>query len=255
MKRRFPSLLIVCCLIAFSFTGEKKSKTYYYKAADNQGYISLEKTFNENGNPVLITTVKANFDQEKLDFSLTTTCDTEKMLNASKMEFDGTIDSNMNTVNFTGNRVKTSKSGSYWHFTGDYKNQMSPDPEVKPFIKSKHASSIRVPAVTIPSFNVLAIVPNLKFDREGTFKFNTLDETKLYVKKNQTINYLGKMNESINGEVQELHKFVHQGKGVKPAYYWVNDNRVLVKILFDDKFSFTLSKKEAILKSNVANGN
>ena len=255
MKRRFPLLLLVCCFIAFSFTGEKQSKTYWYKAANDQGYISLEKTVDAQGNPVLKTTVKANFDEEKLDFSLTTTCDSDKMINASRMDFDGTIDSNMNTVNFTGRRVKTTKSGAYWHFTGDYKNQMSPDPEVKPFIESKHESSIRVPAVTIPSFNILAIVPNLKFDREDTFEFNALDETKLYVKKKQTINYLGKSNESVDGEMQELHKFVHQGKGMKPAYYWVNDKKELLKILFDDKFSFTLSKKEAILKSNVADGN
>ncbi len=255
MKRRLPLLLIVCCFIAVSFTGEKKSKTYWYKSTDNQGFISLEKTFDNKGNAVLKTVVKAKFDEEKLDFSLITTCDTDKMIEASKLEFDGTIDSNMNTVNFVGNRVKTTKNGTFWHFRGDYKNKMSPDPEVKPFIDAKHESSIRVPAVTIPSFNVLAIVTNLKFDREGTFKFNSLDETKLSVKKKQTINYLGQEKVSINGGEQELHKFVHQGKGMKPAYYWVNNNKELVKILFDDKFSFTLSKKEAILQANIADGN
>jgi hypothetical protein len=255
MKRRFPILLIAFCFIALSFNGEKKSKTYWYKAADNNGYISLEKTFDEKGNSILKTIVKASFDEEKLDFSLTTTCDSDKMLNASRLDFDGTIDSNMNTVNFTGKRVKTTKNGAFWHFTGDYKNQMSPDPEVKPFIESKHESSIRVPAVTIPSFNILAIVPNLKFDRKGTFKFNSLDETKLYVKKKHTINYLGKSKETVNGEVKELHKFVHQGKKMKPAYYWVNDNKELVKILLDGKFVFTLSNKEAVLQTNIADGN
>lgn len=255
MKRRFPLLLIACCFIVLSFTGEKQSKTYWYKAAGNQGYISLETSVDKNGNPVLKTTVKASFDNEKLDFSLITTCDNEKMIDASKLEFDGTIDSNMNTVNFTGNRVKKTKNSAFWHFRGDYKNQMSPDPEVKEFIDSKHESSIRVPAMTIPSFNVLAIVPNLKFDREGTFKFNSLDETKLHVKKNQTINYLSKEKVSIDGVEQELHKFVHQGKGMKTAYYWVNDNKELVKILLDEKFVFTLSSKEAALQTNVANGN
>ena len=255
MKRRLPLLLIACSFMIFSFTGEKKSKTYWYKSADNQGYISLEKTVNEKGQPILKTTVKANFDNEKLDFSLTTTCDTDKMLNASKMYFDGTIDSNMDAVNFTGNRVKTTKKASFWQFSGDYKNRMSPDPEVKPFIESEHKSSIRVPATTIPSFNILAIVPNLKFDRKGTFKFNSLDEMKLYVKKNHTINYLGKSKEDIDGTEQELHKFVHQGKGMKTAYYWVNDSKELVKILLDGKYTFTLSKKEAILQANVADGN
>ena len=255
MKRRFPLLLIACCFIMFSFNGEKQSKTYWYKAADNQGYISLERSVNENGNPVLKTVVKANFDNEKLDFSLITTCDNEKMVDASKLEFDGTIDSNMNTVNFTGKRVKKTKNSVFWHFSGDYKNQMSPDPEVKEFIDSKHESSIRVPAMTIPSFNILAIVPNLILDREGTFEFNSLDETKLHVKKKQTINYLSKEKVSVDGVEQELHKFVHQGKGMKTAYYWVNDNKELVKIMLDDKFVFTLSNKDAALQANVVEGN
>jgi hypothetical protein len=43
---------------------------------------------------------------------------------------------------------------------------------------------------------------------------------------------------------------------MKPAYYWVNNNKELVKILLDEKFVFTLSNKEAILRqANVANGN
>ena len=255
MKRRFPLLLIAFCFIALSFNGENQSKTYWYKSADNQGYISLEKSVDKDGNSVLKTTVKANFDAEKLDFSLTTTCDSDKMINASRLDFDGTIDSNMNTVNFTGKRVRTTKNAAFWHFRGDYKNKMSADPEVKEFIDSKHESSIKVPAVTIPSFNVLAIVSNLKFDRNSTFEFNSLDETKLHVKKNQTINYLTKEKVTIDGEDKELHKFVHQGKGMKDAYYWVNDNKELVKILLDEKYAFTLSTKEAVLQRNVANGN
>jgi len=255
MKRRFPLLLVVCCFIIFSFSEEKESKTYWYKAANSKGYMSLEKTFDDKGNPVLKTIVKAYFDEERLDFILTTTCDSEKMIEASKLEFDGTIDSNMNTVNFTGNRVKTTKNGTFWHFRGDYKNKMSPDPEVKDFIDAKHESSIRVPVATIPSFNLLAIVPNLDFDRKGTFVFNALDETKLYVKKKQTINYLGKEKVNVDGKEQELHKFVHQGKRIKPAYYWVNDKKELVQIMFDSKYTFTLSNEAAAIQNTVAEGN
>ena len=69
------------------------------------------------------------------------------------------------------------------------------------------------------------------------------------MKKNQTINYLNKEKVTIDGEEKELHKFVHQGKGMKPAYYWVNDNKELVKILLDEKFVFTLSNKEAVLQN------
>tara|TARA_R110002073_G_scaffold72537_1_gene177676 strand:+ start:711824 stop:712597 length:774 start_codon:yes stop_codon:yes gene_type:complete len=256
MVKKLPLFLVICCFIALSFNnGEVKSKTYYYKSSDSQGYISVEKAEGINGNTILTTRVNANFDNEKLDFNLSTTCDSDKLVNATQIVFDGTIDSNMNPVSFTGKRVKESNSASYWAFEGDYKNEMSIDPEVNQFIDSKHKSMIRMPSRTIPSFNVLAIVPNLEFDRKGTFKFNALDETKLYVKKNQTINYLGQEDTAVDGKNTKLHKFVHQGKGMVPAYYWVNDSKELVKIVLDGKFTFTMSDKEAILFDNVAEGN
>ena len=255
MVRKFPYFLIACCFIALSFYSETESKTHWYKSAFGQGYISIETTKDDDGNTVINTTVNANFENEILDFTLSTTCDSDKMVSAKQLVFDGTMDSNMAPVNFTGKRVKSNKKANFWSFEGDFKHQVSPDPEVKEFIPAKHKSMIRIPERTIPSFNLLAIVPNLKLDRQGTFKFNSLDETKLYVKKKQTINYIGKSKESVDGEDLDLHKFVHQGKGMKPAYYWVNDNKELVKILLDGKFAFTLSEKEAILQNNVADGN
>jgi hypothetical protein len=255
MVKKLPLLFIAFCFITLSSKGQEKSKTQYYKSDYSQGFISVEKTVDKNGNTVLNTTVKANFDNEKLDFKLSTTCDTDKMVNASKFVFDGTIDSNMNTVSFIGERVKGTKNANFWAFRGDYKNEMSIDPEAQKFIEPKHKSILRIPERTIPSFNVFAIVPNLKFDRKGTFKFNALDETKLYVRKNQSINYLGQEEANINGENQRLHKFVHQGRGMDPAYFWVNENKELVKILLDGKYSFTLSDKDAILSDNAAKGN
>ena len=255
MVKKLPLLFIAFCFIAMSTQGQEKSKMHYYKSDYGQGYISFEKTIDKKGNTVLNTTVNANFDNEKLDFKLSTTCDTDKMVSASMFVFDGTIDSNMNTVSFVGNKVKGIKGANFWAFQGDYKKDMSLDPEAQKFITPKHKSMLRIPERTIPSFNVLAIVPNLKFDRKGTFKFNSLDETKLYVRKNQTINYIGQEEANIKGEKMRLHKFVHQGKGMDPAYYWVNENKELVKILLDGKYSFTVSDKDAVLSNNAAKGN
>jgi hypothetical protein len=124
---------------------------------------------------------------------------------------------------------------------------METDPDIQRFSYAKYNATLRIPERTIPSFNIWAIVPNLPFDRKGTFKFNALDETKLYVKKNQTINYLGKYKTTIHGNTLALHKFVHQGKGMLPIYYWVNDNRELVQVQLDNLYTFTLTtKKEAL---------
>ena len=107
---------------------------------------------------------------------------------------------------------------------------------------------------TIPSFNVWAIVSQLPFNKaEGTFRFNSLDETKLYVRKNQVIEYMGEEVAAVNGEKQTLHKFAHIGKRTKPAYYWVNNDRQLVKFVLDEEFEFVMSTKEEAMGRPVAN--
>ncbi len=254
MKRNLPLVLIACLLVLSSFNGEKKSKKVWYKATDGSGYISLERIDIDNTESVLNTTVNAYFGNEKLQFTTSTTCESNKLANASKIQFNGTIDSNMNPVVYNGERVKLKRNASYWSFQGDFKNEITNDPEVNKFLYPNHSAVIRMPLETIPSFNVWAIVPNLPFDKaEGTFKFNSLDETKLYVKKAQTVNYLGEFNTDVAGENQSLHKFVHQGKKMKPAYYWVNNDRELVKIQLDGDFEFVKSTKEEALGKVIAN--
>ncbi len=250
MIKKLTLLLITCSFIFLSFSDEKISKTYWYKSTNNKGYISIQKFQDNSDNNMLRTTVKATFDDEKLDFSLATISDSKKLAKASKIKFSGTIDSNIDPVVYTGERVKYNTTASYWNFTGDFKNEITSDDEVNQFLEPNHKTMIRMPAHTIPSFNIWAIVPKLPFSKkEGTFKFNSLDETKLYVRKNQTINYLGKFDTSVNGETKKLHKFVHQGKHMKPAFYWVNENRELVKILLDEEFEFVLTTKNEALAS------
>lgn len=187
-----------------------------------------------------------------MNFSVTTLCDTDKMVAPSSFSFDGTIDSNMKLVHFTGSRLKKDKKNvSYWTFEGDYMDEMETDPDFLRFTNAKYNATIRLPERTIPSFNLWAIIPKLQFDRKGTFIFNSLDETKLYVKKNQTVNYLGKTKITIDGKALQVHKFALQGKKILPQYYWVNNDRELVMVLLDNKYRFILSSKENALQNAI----
>ena len=254
MKRNFPYLFIAFVLVFSSFSDEKKSKINWFKSTNGNGYISMERIDNDTTQSILKTTVNSYFGNEKLNFSTVTVTDTEKLANASKIVFDGTIDSNMQPVEYLGERLKTKKSGTYWSFHGNFKNEITNDPEVNQFLTPNHSAVIKMPTATIPSFNVWAIVSKLPFNKaEGTFRFNSLDETKLYVKKNQVIAYVGEEVADVDGEKQTLHKFIHTGKKMKPAYYWVNNDRELVKFILDEEFEFVASTKEEALGRPVAN--
>jgi len=251
--KKLPVFLLIFCVIISSFSQEKVEKDFWYTSLNTKGYIKIQKIDLKKESSVsttINTTVNATFENEVLNFSLSTINDGDKMVSPSKLAFNGTIDSNMKPVKFSGVRLKKdTKNASYWNFQGDFEDEMETDPDFKRYTTPKHNAMLRIPDRTIPSFNLWAIIPNLPFDRSGTFKFNTLDETKLYVKKNQTVNYLGAHKTMINGENVVLHKFVHQGKGMIPAYYWVNENKELVQVMLDNRFTFTLSTKEAALQS------
>ena len=251
MKRTLLVTLYFFSLATTLFSQKKTEKVFWYTSADAKGYISIQKidSASKVGTPTILkTTVKATFDNEVLNFSLSTINDTQKMVNPVKISFNGTIDSNIKPVHFTGTRIKKDKKNvSFWSFDGDFIDEMETDPDFKRFAFAKYSATLRIPDRTIPSFNLWAIVPNLPFDRKGTFIFNSLDETKLYVKKNQTVNYLGKFKTLINNENMKLHKFVHQGKGIQPTYYWVSDTRELIQVLLDNKFTFTINTKKAAL--------
>lgn len=250
MMRKFPMLLGILCLATNAFSQEKVDDTKWYTSKNSKGYISVQNIDGSKSNS-LYTTVKANFDTDVLDFSLRTICDNNKMVASSQIIFDGTIDSSIKPVHFTGSRIKIDNKGnSYWHFDGDFVDEVEKDPDFQRYTYAKYNATLKMPERTIPSFNIWAIVPQLAFDREGTFIFNSLDETKLHVRKNQTVNYLGTANITRDGKTMPTHKFVHQGKNMQPAYYWVSEDRVLVQVLLDNKYNFTLTTKEAALQNN-----
>jgi len=246
MIKKLPLFLVLFLVTTYVFSQEKSNKVYWYISPDTKGYISFQKI---DSNNIINTNVKAHFDNELLNFKLSTVSESDKMVNANKFIFDGTIDGTIKPVHFTGTKVKTIKNEvSYWHFDGDFADELETDPDFKRFAFAKYSATLKIPPRTIPTFNLWAIIPKLPFDRKGTFKFNIFDETKLYVVKKQTVNYLGFTTLNINGENQKLHKFVHKGKGMKPAYYWVNEDRKLIQVRLDDKYTFTISTKEEALK-------
>ncbi len=252
MIKKNPLILIVFCLALSGFSQEKLDNTYWYTSPDTKGYISFQKSDSSNNKsrPTLNTNVKAFFDNELLSFKLSTFCDSEKMVNSNKFIFHGTIDGTIEPVTFTGTKVKTVKNDvSYWHFNGDFVDELETDPDFKRYTFAKYNATLKIPSRTIPFFNLWAVIPKLPFDRKGTFKFNIFDETKLYVVKKQTVNYLGYTKLNINGEQIELHKFVHKGKGMKPAYYWVSNERELIQVRLDDKYTFKISTEDVALQT------
>ncbi|RPD99944.1 hypothetical protein EGM88_01370 [Aureibaculum marinum] len=254
MIKKLPLLIIALLSInSFIFSQNNSGKTYWYTSPDSNGYISFQRIVSDDksdSSTILNTKVRASFDGEILNFDLSTVTETEKMIFAKSFSFHGTIGAKIEPVNFSGTKIKSDKKDiSFWHFKGDFVEDMETDPDIQRFNFAKYNATLKLPARTIPSFNIWAIIPRLPFDRKGTFKFNALDETKLYVKKNQTINYLGTTNTDINGKKIKLHKFVHQGKGMLPAYYWVSEDRELMQVLLDNKYTFTISSKEAALQT------
>jgi hypothetical protein len=227
------------------FSQENNSKTYLYTSDDVNGYISIQKISSlndQNTLTVLKTNVNTTIKNKAFNFKLSTVNDTDKMVSPLKIVFDGMINTKIKPVHFTGTRIKKNKHNiTYWYFDGDYINELEKDPDFQRYAVPKFDSTLRIPDRTIPSFNMWAIIPKLPFDRKGTFKYNSLDETKLYVKKNLTVNYLGKLKAKVNGISMELHKFVQQGNGDKPTYYWVNNDRVLIQVLLDNQFKFVLN--------------
>lgn len=253
MTKKLPLLVLALLLCAF-VSVEAQTKKTWLKSTTNDGYMAMEIKNNANGKSTLTTTVNSYFGNEKLNFISATTCDTDKLANASRIQFNGTIDASMTPVVYNGQRVKEKKNASYWSFYGDFKNEITNDPEVNQFLEPKHKAMLRIPAQTIPSFNVWAIVSKLPFNNnDGVFKFNSLDETKLFVRKNQTIEYAGEEVTDVNGQQETLHKFVHKGRKMKPAYYWVNKDRELVKMQLDKEFEFVVSTEAEAKGSMVAN--
>ena len=178
MKQKFSLILGILSSVGSLFSQENV-ENYYYTSADTEGYISIKKIDIANGpvfSTTLSTTVKANFNNRVLDFSLTTINDTDKMVAPSKIIFDGTIEASIKPVHFTGTRIKKSeKNESYWSFDGDFIDEMETDPDFKRFAYAKHSATLRLPDRTIPSFNLWSIIPKLPFDTKA---LDTLHGTK-----------------------------------------------------------------------------
>lgn len=231
-----------------------EGETYYFVSPDSKGYISYSKILptKDTANSVFLNTVvKANFGNNILNFRLNTVTDTEKLVHASKISFNGTISPDIKPVHFIGKRVKIEDDEvSIWHFKGDFVEEMETDPDLQQFSFAKHNATLKFPPRTVPFFNLWAIIPQLDFDRKGTFKFNALDETKLYVRMNRTVNYIGfTKQEEVNGKKMKLHKFALQGRGQKPTYFFVTEDRKLVKVILDRKYTFTITDKDTALKN------
>jgi hypothetical protein len=103
---------------------------------------------------------------------------------------------------------------------------------------------IDVPEHTVTDFALFEIVRTLPFDKEKVFEFNSLEASELNLKRDHKVVYVGRDELDIEGRKQALHKFEQSGKGIRPCYYWVNEDRQLVRVLMDGRKEFLLTTKE-----------
>jgi len=111
------------------------------------------------------------------------------------------------------------------------------------------AIEIDIPEHTVTDFVLFEIVRTRPFDKEKVFEFNSLEASELNLKRDHKVVYVGREEVEIEGQKQSLHKFEQSGKGIRPAYYWVNDDRQLVRVLMDERKEFLLSTQEKALSA------
>lgn len=95
---------------------------------------------------------------------------------------------------------------------------------------------------------VWEVVVNLPFDRERSFPFHYLDPEGLVLRQNHTLKYLGKETVSLEAETKEAHKFAHSGEDFLPIYYWVDNDRNLVKVLMSEGREFVLTTRQKAMQ-------
>ena len=103
---------------------------------------------------------------------------------------------------------------------------------------------IELPRRTVTWFALFEIVRRLPFDGEKVFEFHSLEAEELNLKRDHKLTYVGTEELEISGKKTMLHKFEHTGRGSKPAQYWVNEDRQLVRVLVDGRKEFLLTTQE-----------
>jgi len=101
-----------------------------------------------------------------------------------------------------------------------------------------------MPDGTATFLGLLEIVRRRPFDDEEPFEFHCLEASELNLKMDHRLDYVGEEELSIDGRKQSLHKFKHTGAGSNPAYYWVSEQRELVRVLLDDCKELSLTTEE-----------
>ncbi len=99
-----------------------------------------------------------------------------------------------------------------------------------------------LPHRTVTDFALFEIVRRLPFNKDKTFEFHCLEASELNLKKNNRVRYLGREEIDLRGKKTSLHKFEQETEhGRKPAQYWVNEGRELIRIVIDGRKEFLLS--------------
>jgi hypothetical protein len=110
-------------------------------------------------------------------------------------------------------------------------------------IKSKEKDlSLEAPGRLVSEYVIFELVRNLPFDKDKVFEFNKLESPEMRIKKNHKIRYMGRDENEMTGK-NGLHRFKEIGGG-GGTYFWVNDKRQLVRVVWDKNKEFNLIENQ-----------
>jgi hypothetical protein len=101
-----------------------------------------------------------------------------------------------------------------------------------------------LPEGTVSAFSLFHVVRTLPFDKDRPFRFHSLEASELNLKKDHVLTYCGKDRIEHDGKPVEAHKFEQTGRGIRPAQYWVSENRELLRVVMDGSKEFRLATEE-----------
>ena len=110
-----------------------------------------------------------------------------------------------------------------------------------------------IPEHTVTEFAMFEIVRRLPIRKDTSFQFNLLTLESLRVQESQKVVYGGREEIEIGGQKRKLHKFEHRAELETKTEYWVDDNRELIRVVFQGRDEMVLTS-EARAKKLVRNG-
>jgi len=103
---------------------------------------------------------------------------------------------------------------------------------------------LRLPEGTVTDFALFEVVRGLAFDKAAALEFHSLEASELNLKREHKIAYLGEQEVALGEGKKRLHAFEHTGRGIRPAHFWLDASRRLVRVVIDGRKEFLLATRD-----------